>query len=340
MTDLRVDAPLLVDNLADVDERMAVLQSDGVHGVFTFEGPHNPFLPLVLAARSPLDIATGVAIAFARTPMTVANQAFDLQQLSRGRFTLGLATQIRPHIEARYSMPWGKPVARIKEFVAAYHAIFDAFLEAKRLDFRGDYYTHTLLPPMFNPGPYPWPRPPVFLGGVGPAMLGAVGEVADGVLVHPFHTHAYLQTVLMPALEAGWARVQRTRDDFAIHVQLLVATGDNEAQLRAAIAAIRSQVAFYASTPAYRHVLAAEGAEVLQPELRTLTKQGRWAEMAKLIDDDLLRRIAVVGEPDQVADQILERYGPFAQRIAIATPMPLPGTSQRRLVARLRQLQR
>lgn len=329
----KLDVALLVSDLALVPDRVRQLQEAGGDGVFSFEGPHNPFLPLTLAAEhSTLDVGTAVAIAFARTPMTVANLAWDLQSYSQGRFFLGLGSQIKPHVEARYSMPWGKPVTRMREFVAAYNAIFDCWLEGKKLDFRGDYYTHTLMPPLFNPGSLKWGRPPVYLGGVGPKMIRAAGEVADGLLVHPFHSESYLQQLLRPALEAGLSSSERTlgatdtaskSKTFSVAAQCLVVLGESEDELAGGLSFTRSQIAFYGSTPAYRPVLEAEGLGELQEELRSLTKQGRWGDMAGRISDDLLRRIAIVGSPKQVAATLRERYAGFADRVAIASPFPI-----------------
>ena len=201
---MKIDAGMVVTNMKQIPARVRELEEAGFDGCFTFEGPHEPFMPLVLAAEhSKLDVGTGLAIAFARTPMTVANLAHDLQQFSGGRFWLGLGSQIRPHIEARYSMPWGKPVTRMKEFVRALRAIFANWNTNEKLDFRGEFYTHTLMPPIFNPGPSTGGPPPIYLGGVGPKMTEAAGEVADGMLLHPFHTERSLEQVMLPNLQKG-----------------------------------------------------------------------------------------------------------------------------------------
>jgi probable F420-dependent oxidoreductase len=333
----KIDAPLLAADLASVPARARAIEEHGFDGTFTFEGPHEPFMPLLLAAEhTQLELATGVAIAFARTPMTAANLAWDLQHFSKGRFTLGLGSQIRPHVEARYSMPWGKPVSRMREFVRAYHAIFDCWMEGTPLKFRGDFYTHTLMPPMFHPGKLDAPRPKITLGGVGNNMVECAGEVADGHLVHPFHTKKTLEETTLAALSRGFERGGRKRADFELAVQALVITGATDKEFTHVREAVRGQVAFYGSTPAYRHVFEAEGYGELHPELHALSKQGKWREMSALVDDTLLGKIACVGEPGEAAKQLLARYSGVAERVAIATPMALSAECEAALVSALR----
>jgi len=334
---MKIDAGLLVTDMKQVAGRVRELEEAGFDGCFTFEGPHEPFMPLVLAAEhSNLEIGTGLAIAFARTPMTVANLAHDLQQFSEGRFWLGLGSQIKPHIEARYSMPWSKPVSRMKEFVHALRAILASWNSNEKLDFRGDFYTHTLMPPIFNPGRAKGGAPPIYLGGVGPKMTEAAGEVADGMLLHPFHTERSLEQVMLPNLKKGLAASERELSDFTLCAQVLIVTGNDEAGFENARAMARNQIAFYASTPAYRSVLEAEGRGELQPELRRLTKEGRWHEMAALIDDVLLGRIAAVGTPSEVADILYARYGFLAERLGFSSPFPLPQDCASEIISALR----
>jgi probable F420-dependent oxidoreductase len=334
---MKIDGGMLVTNMKQIPARVRELEEAGFDGCFTFEGPHEPFMPLVLAAEhSKLEIGTGLAIAFARTPMTVANLAHDLQQFSEGRFWLGLGSQIKPHIEARYSMPWGKPVTRMKEFVRALRAIFASWNANEKLDFRGEFYTHTMMPPLFNPGPSTGGPPPIYLGGVGPKMTEAAGEVADGMLLHPFHTERSLEQVMLPNLRKGLSASKREFSDFTLCAQVLVVTGKNEAEFENARAMTRNQIAFYGSTPAYRSVLEAEGRGELQPELRQLTKLGRWHEMASLIDDELLNRIAVVGTPSEVAESLHARYGSLAGRLAFASPFPLSQECSSEIISGLR----
>jgi probable F420-dependent oxidoreductase len=336
---MKIDAGLLVTDMKQIPARVRELEESGFDGCFTFEGPHEPFMPLVLAAEhSKLEIGTGLAIAFARTPMTVANLAHDLQQFSDGRLWLGLGSQIKPHIEARYGMPWSKPVTRMKEFVRALRAILASWNSNEKLDFRGEFYKHTLMPPIFNPGPAKGGAPPIYLGGVGPKMTEAAGEVADGMLLHPFHTERSLEQVMLPNLQKGLEASERDLSDFTLCAQVLVVTGKDDAEVENARMMTRNQIAFYASTPAYRSVLEAEGCGELQPELRQLTKAGQWHEMASLINDDLLARIAVVGTPSEVAERLHARYGALAERLAFASPFPLSQECASDIISGLRSL--
>lgn len=338
---MKFDAPLLAPNLADVPARARLLQEIGYDGTFTFEGPHEPFMPLVLAAEHApkLDVATGLAIAFARTPMTVANLAWDLQRYSEGRFILGLGSQIKPHVERRYGMPWKKPVTRMREFVRALRAIFDSFQHGTPLKFEGELYQHTLLPPFFNPGPNEHGAPPIFLGGVGTKMVEVAGEVADGLLVHPLNTPRFLDTVTLPAIARGRGKGGRGDADFTLACQVMIITGETEEEMQAATLATRGQIAFYGSTPAYKVVLDAEGWGDLQPELQQMTRENRWAEMPARIDDTMLHTIAIVGTPEEVAERLHARFGAIAGRIAIASPYPLNPNCERRIVEAYRALE-
>lgn len=322
---MQFDGALLSPELSLVPELVRRAEAVGYDAVFTFEGPHEPFMPLVLAAEhsKTLGVATGLAIAFARTPMTVANLAHDLQCYSNGRLILGLGTQVKPHVERRYGMPWGKPLTRMREFVLATKAIFRCWNEGEKLDFKGEYYTHTLMPPLFRPSRSEKGPPPIYLGGVSAKATAVAGEVADGLLVHPFHTERYLREVSLPALEEGRARSGKTRDGFAISVQALIAAAESDEDIDGARNLIRNQIAFYASTPAYASVLELEGFGELQPTLQQMTREGRWVEMAEQIPDALLDRVAIIGTPKDVAAKLRARYGDIAQRIAFASPFPV-----------------
>lgn len=329
---MRIDASLLGAPLSTAVSLARSIEGTGYDGAFTFDGPCEPFAPLALVAEhTKLDLATGVAIAFARSPMTVAQTAHDLHTFSEGRFCLGLGSQIQAHVERRFSMPWSRPVSRMKEYVAALRAIFACWNDDKPLCFEGEFYRHTLMPPLLRPSPCPFGAPPILLAAVGRTMLEAAGEVADGCVLHPFHSRAYLDSFALPAIAAGRAR--SSRPSFAITAQVLVVTGADEQELAVAREAVRAQVAFYASTPAYRPVLEAEGKGELQPELKRLTKEGRWAEMSALVTDDLVSRVAVVGAPQDAGRELARRYDSVAARVAIATPMLLSEAASRELVA-------
>lgn len=312
-------------DLAAVAGQVARAEAAGLDGVWTAETSRDPFLPLLLAAdRSPaLTLGTAVAVAFARNPMTVASVANDLQSFSSGRFILGLGSQVKPHIERRFSMPWSEPAARMREFVLALRAIWTTWSDGTRLSFRGEFYRHTLMTPMFTPGRNPWGQPPVFLAAVGPRMTSVAAEVADGLIVHGFTTERYLREVTWPLIDAGLSASGRDRDQFTVSYPGLLATGETEQDMAAASAAVRGQIAFYASTPAYRAVLDLHGWSGLHDELHRLSVRGDWAAMSALIDDEVLRTFAVVAPPGEAGQEIQRRYGGLIDRYTIYTPYPL-----------------
>jgi probable F420-dependent oxidoreductase len=261
---------------------------------------------------------TGIAVAFSRTPMTLANIGHDHNSMSKGRFVLGLGSQIRPHITKRFSMPWSKPAARMREFILAMRAIWASWHEGKPLEFTGEFYTHTLMTPFFTPTDNDYGAPRVFLAAVGPLMAEVAGEVADGVIIHAFNTEKYLRETTLPALERGFAKAGKKRSDFEISYPVFVVTGQNEKELEAAKVATRRQIAFYGSTPAYQPVLDSIGVGELQGELNRMSKQGRWEEMGTLITDDILDAFAVCGEPAAIPGQIKARYGDLIDRTSAA----------------------
>jgi probable F420-dependent oxidoreductase len=239
---------------------------------------------------------------------------------SKGRFLLGLGSQIKPHITKRFSMEWSHPAARMREFVLAMRAIWDCWHSGTKLDFRGDFYTHTLMTPFFNPGPSEFGAPKVFLAGVGELMTEVAGEACDGFICHGFTTERYLREVTLPALERGRAKAGKTMEGFQIIGPSFVVTGATEEDMGKAVAGTRQQIAFYGSTPAYRPVLELHGWGELQDDLNRLSKQGAWKEMGELIDDEILNTFAVVGEPEQVAPELVSRYGDVISRISFYAP--------------------
>jgi probable F420-dependent oxidoreductase len=326
-----------LDEVADAARRM---ESDGYDGVFTFEGPHDPFLPLMLAAEHSerLELTTAIAVAFARSPMTIATTAYDLQLASRGRFVLGLGTQIKPHIEKRFSMPWSHPAPRMREFTLAVRAIWAAWNDRVPLDFRGEFYRHTLMTPFFDPGPNPFGVPRIVLAGVGPLMTEVAGEVGDGFMVHPFSTAHYLETTTLPALGRGFEKAGRTRTDFEITFPVMIITGDTTEEIDTARFAVMAQLAFYGSTPAYRPVLDAHGWGDLQPELQQRTRRGEWDTMPALMPADLVDQFTVSGRPEEIAAQVSARYGDIVDRIAFNAPYPASADLWARVLAGFRAL--
>lgn len=298
-------------------ERTHALRAAGASGVFTFEGPHDVFTPLTLASTvGGLDLMTNVAIAFPRNPIHLAHQAIDHQILTQGRFTLGLGTQIRTQIEKRFGADFDRPVVRMTEMVAALRAIFDSWSTGQRLDFRGEYYRHTLMTPTFTPRDNPYGPPPIYVGALGPRLTKATAQHADGLLVMPFGNKKFLHEVTMAAVDEGLAAGGRTRADLAIVPEIIVSVGEDHT-------ATRQLLAFYGSTPAYRPVLDIHGWGDLQPELNALSKQGRWSEMGALIDDEVLHTIAACGTPAQVAAHIRDRVEGISDRICIYQPGPI-----------------
>jgi probable F420-dependent oxidoreductase len=316
---MRIDAPLLATDLAAVPDAVRRLEALGYDGTFTFEGPHDAFFPLVLAAEHSrrLMLATAIAVAFPRSPMHLAHMGHDLQLASQGRFVLGLGTQIRTHVEKRYGAVWSRPVARMREMVAAIRAVWRCWNEGERLDFRGDFYRLTLMTPLFSPRKSPWGPPPIFLAGVGAAMTRMVGEVADGLFVHPLNSPEFLRAVTLPALEQGLAKGGRRRDALAVDCQTLVVTGFTEEEFREAENATRMQLAFYGSTPQYRCVLDVHGWGAMQEELRALSKAGRWVEMGALIDDRMLDTFAIRCEPHELPARLAARLGGLVERASL-----------------------
>lgn len=290
--------------------RARELTEAGAAGLFTFEGPHDVFLPLAaVAGQVEADLMTNVAIAMPRSPMHLAHTAWDLQLMTGGRFRLGLGSQIRPHIEKRYGTTWSPPAARMREIVSAVRAVLTSWQDGTRLDFRGEHSTHTLMPPTFVPGPNPFGPPPILLGALGPLMTRTAAEVADGLLVMPFHSHRHFRERTLPAVAEGLARAGRAVSDFSVFPQAIVAMGRTEAELSAARTGVRGLLAFYGSTPAYRPVLEVEGWADLQPELNRLSKTGDVAAMMSLVDDTMLATLAVTGTPEECAAEIVRRFG-------------------------------
>lgn len=314
---MKVDAIITWD-LDKAGAEARELEEMGYRGLKSAETSHDPFLPLLVASQhtSKVDLITGIAVAFARSPMTVANLGHDINAAAKGRFVLGLGSQIRPHITKRYSMPWSSPAARMREYILAMRAIWACWHEGKPLEFLGKFYTHTLMTPFFTPTNTEYGPPKVYLAAVGPLMTEVAGEVADGLLVHGFTTEAYLRETTLPALERGFAKSGRKREDFEIVYPVFSITGRDGKEEQASETKMRQQVAFYGSTPAYKGVLDSIGVGELQPELNAMSKQGRWEAMGELIDADVLDKFAVRGDAKALAAQIKARYGDIADRTA------------------------
>jgi probable F420-dependent oxidoreductase len=333
---MRIDTGLIGVRPGAVGPLARSLEELGYDGGFTAETAHDPFFPLVDAARSTdhLQLETRVAIAFARSPMTVASIAYDLHSLSSGRFRLGLGSQVKSHIERRYSMPWSSPVARMREFILALRAIWACWNGGSRLDFRGDFYRHTLMTPFFDPGPNPFGNPAILVGAVGQGMAEMAGEVGDGVILHGFTTERYVREVTVPAITRGLGKSGRDRAEFDVCASVFVITGNTPEEFEEARSGARQQIAFYASTPgSYRRVLDLHGWGEIQTDLHDLAKRGQWTEMGACITDEMLEAVAVVAPPDEVAARVLERYGDVLDRVAFYSPYSADADVSRRVLA-------
>ena len=319
---MQVDSAINPDAGLDIRPAAAAAEAAGHDGLWLSEVKHDPFIGVTLAATvtERAALGTAIALAFARNPMSTAAAANDLQALSGGRLVLGLGTQIRAHITRRFSMPWSQPAARMREYVLALRAIWDTWHTGAPLDFRGEFYSHTLMSPMFVPEPHGSGPPRVVLAGVGERMTEVAGEVADGFLPHGFTTERYLREVTMPALQRGRARRGAGLDGFAVCGGPMVVTGATAEEMAAVDQQVRAQIAFYGSTPAYRPVLELHGWGVLGDELHELSRAGRWAEMTGLVTDEVLAAFAVVGEPDDVGPEIVRRYGDLFTRVTLYAP--------------------
>ncbi len=334
---LKVDGGIFTD-LARVPELARALEQQGYDACWTGEINHDPFLPLLLAAEhtTRLELGTSIAVAFARNPMIVANLGWDLQTYSRGRFILGLGTQIKPHIEKRFSMPWSHPVARMREFVQALHAIWSAWQDGTRLRFEGEFYTHKLMTPMFTPEPQPFSVPRIFIAAVGESMTEMCGEVADGLLAHAFTTRRYLHEVTLPAVERGLQRSGRDRRAFQVACPVFVVTGNDDAEVTLGAAGVRKQIAFYGSTPAYRKVLELHGWGDVASELHALSLQGEWDAMGALIDDEILDAFAVVATYDKLAAGLQSRCAGVIDRVMPTFPRTASKTTIAAVLQELR----
>ncbi|MFC5911110.1 TIGR03617 family F420-dependent LLM class oxidoreductase [Streptacidiphilus monticola] len=325
---LRIDAH--VDGTpAGILAEARAAEATGASRLVMAETAYDPFVQLARAAdvTDGIELGTGVAIAFARTPMTLAYQAWGLHEASGGRAVIGLGSQVRPHVERRFGMPWSRPAARMREYVQAVRAIWDAWQTGSRLAFRGDFYTHTLMTPAFSPAPVAPGVPRLLLAGVGPLMTATAGEVADGFISHPFTTVEYLTRRVLPGVREARAESEAqgaswTTRPFEVVGNVLAAVGRTEEELAANTAGVRERLAFYASTPAYRPVLELHGWGALQEELHPLSLRGRWREMGLLVDDEVFRAFAVAGTPEEVAREVHARYGGQVDRLGLS---PAPG---------------
>jgi probable F420-dependent oxidoreductase len=321
---MKLDAQLGVYDLPAVAAEAARIERLGFDGLWSFETQHNPFLALAFAATGArrLELGTNIAVAFARTPMATAMVAWDLAKASAGRFRLGLGTQVRAHIERRFGAEWGRPAARIKEYIRCVQAIWDCFQNGSKPAFEGEFYRFKLITPFFNPGPIEHPRIPIYVAGVNPTMCRAAGEVADGFHVHPMHSPRYLREVARPALDEGARSRGKGVGDLELFAPVFAVTGRTAAETAERERFVREQIAFYASTPNYRCVLDVHGWAGRGEELSKLMRSGEWERMGALVTDEMLDAFSVSGPMDKLPGLLRARYDGLVQRIALYYPIP------------------
>ncbi|MGD2253154.1 MAG: TIGR03617 family F420-dependent LLM class oxidoreductase [Anaerolineales bacterium] len=320
---MKFDASIPPTSLNQIPALAQEAEAIGFDALWSSETQHSPFLPLALVAEHSkrLDFGTAVAIGFARSPTTLAHTAWDLADVSGGRFILGLGTQVRAHVERRFSMPWPEsPVGKLREQIGAIRAIWNTWQSGERVNFRGDYYKVTLMIPFFNPGPIRHPEIPIYIAGVNPGLCRLAGEVADGFHAHPYNSADYLRHVVQPAIAEGAKRVGRDASQVSVSVTAFVVVSPEESDF------VRSQIAFYASTPTYRTVMAHHGWGEVADRLYSLSREGAWGEMPDLISDEMMNTFAVVAPEAELAAALKERYQGVASRLTVYRPF-FPGDS-------------
>ena len=314
---MRIFATLPQEDLRKVGPAAQAIEAAGYDGVVASENRHDPFLPLAVAgtATKRIELHTGITIAFARSPMTIATIGWDLAGATGGRFVVGLGSQVRPHIERRFSMPWTPPAPRMREYVQALRAIWRTWKTGAPLAYEGQLYRFTLMTPNFTPEPIEAPTPAITIAAVGPVMLKVAAEECDGLRLHSFCTRKYIEQTVMPVVAAGLARAGRKREQFDISGGGFIATGPDDATVAERFEWVRQRVAFYGSTQAYWPVLAAHGQEELGRKLNALTRAGRWEAMAKEVPDEVVHHFCAVGRFDQIAKAIERHFGGVSDSI-------------------------
>jgi len=325
---MKLDAGLGTEGkyLKEIDRTARAAEDLGFAGLWTSETKHDAFLPLAIAANETqgIELGTSVAIAFSRSPMETAQTAWDLQDLSDGRFLLGLGTQVKAHITRRFSMPWDRPAAQLREYILALRAIWESFQSEGPLDFEGEFYRHTLMTPFFNPGPIEHPEVPIFIAGVNTRLARLAGEICDGFHVHPFHSVEYVRQTVQPAIAEGAEGAGRDPGQIALATSAFVICAENDKEAAEQRESVRSQISFYASTPTYRTVLEAHGWEDIGERLGTMAREKKWREMPALITDEMIAAFAVEAAPDEIGTALKERYEGLIDRVALYLPF-VPG---------------
>jgi len=332
---MKFDVTIFPDDLNAIPELARKVEDYGFDGLWIAETQHNPFLPLPLAAHATqrIEMGTAIAVAFPRSPMVMAQLAWDLAAQSEGRFMLGLGTQIAPHIVKRFSAFWsGKPVSQLREYIESLRAIWEAFQSGEgRLRYRGEYYNFGLLSPFFNPGPIAHPEIPIYIAGVGPALCKLAGELGAGFHVHAFHTPQYLKELIRPSVQEGAQNTGRSISDVSLNCAIFVVTGRNAEETKRTEVEVKSQIAFYASTPSYRRVLDLHGWGDFGEQMNRMTKEGKWYEMWEQVPDEIMHAIAVVAPPAELPHKVRERYEGLLDRVGYYFPFQ-PADETRKII--------
>ncbi|MDL1899837.1 TIGR03617 family F420-dependent LLM class oxidoreductase [Anaerolineae bacterium CFX9] len=330
---MKFDVTIFPDDLNGAGSLARAVEEYGFDGLWTSETAHNPFLPLTHAAAATQRIllGTAVAIAFPRSPMVTAQIAWDLAGQSHGRFALGLGTQVKQHITKRFGVEWTAPVPRLREYIQAMRAIWSTFQTGAPLRFSGEHYKLTLMTPFFNPGAIAHPDIPIYIAGVNEGLCRLAGELCQGFHVHPFHTLRYLTNLIVPAITQGAESAGRTKADVALSCAIFVVTGKDAQEMANNSAIVRSQIAFYASTPSYSTVMEMHGWMDLHERLNALSREGKWYEMGDLISDDMLNEFAVVAPLDELPHAVMERYNGLLDRVGYYFPF-VPGEADKEMV--------
>ena len=313
---MKIDVGILVPDLLEMPAMARAAEDIGFDCIWTSETQHEPFLPLALAAEhtSRIELGTAIAVAFPRSPTVLAHIAWDLAKASRGRFIMGLGTQVKAHIERRFGMTWDAPAPRLRDMILAMRALWDCWQNESKLNFRGEYYKLTLMSPFFNPGPIDYPNVPIYIAGVNEHLCRVAGELCQGFHVHPFHTAKYIREIVLPNIKLGAEKVGRQRDDVQLSSAIFVATDEGERE------AVRAQVSFYASTPTYRTVLETHGWGEVNEKLGALAARGKWDDMPPLITDEILNEVAIIAKPEEVPERIKEKYAGLLDRVTFYAP--------------------
>lgn len=326
---MKIDVAVMAPTLRSVPYIAQTAEAIGFDCLWTSETQHDPFLPLALVAEhtSRMEFGTSIAVAFARSPTTLAHIAWDLSKASRGRFILGLGTQVKAHIERRFGMTWESPAPKLREMILAIRALWQAWQGDGKVNFRGEFYKITLMTPFFNPGPIDHPDIPIYIAGVNEQLCRVAGELCQGFHVHPFHTAEYIRQIVLPNIQRGAAKAGRTRADVQLASSIFVATNDQEREMA------RQQISFYASTPTYKAVLDVHGWGAVNEKLGALAARGKWDEMPSLITDEILNEVAIVAPREEVVARIKQKYAGLLDRVTFYTPFdPMDAPKWREIV--------